>query len=398
METLLRDVKHALRMFRESGVSFVVTAVLALGLGIGANTAIFSLVNTVLLKAPPFPAAERIVILGTRAPQGENNAASPAKFAYWAQQSDVLEDVAALNEGLINWTSAELPVQLREERVSSKYFSLFGVPMVMGRGFNAEEDAPKGVNAVVISEGLWSRRFGRDPSVIGKTMLLGGDPYNIVGVASQKFDFRDFGPAPEVWIPFQLDPNSPDQGHYFQAAARMKNGLTLERVAGAVKGNIARVFGEIPKLSGAGRGIHGGCAARFFSGQFQNLHLYSDGRSRICFADCLFKCGESAAGAGRIKKARTGDSRGVRGWTPSHDSTVTNRELTVIGGWSDLRGIARISGYSRTAFDKHRGTTPSWNGWRVSALGCTGIALHVGVNAVNNNLVRPVPRPASNAH
>ncbi len=229
METFLRDIKHALRMFRESGVSFVVTAVIALGLGIGANTAIFSLVNTVLLKPPPFPRADRIVILGSKVPEGENDGASPAKFAHWAQQSDLLEDVAAFNGGVMNWTSAELPIQLRTARVSSKYFSLFGVPLVLGRPFNAQEDSPQASPAVVISEGLWTRRFARDPAVVGKKMLLGGEPFTITGVVSDRFDFRDFGRAPEIWVPFQLDSNSVDQGHYFQAAGRLEDGITLEQ-------------------------------------------------------------------------------------------------------------------------------------------------------------------------
>jgi len=244
METLLRDVRHALRMFRESGVSFVVTAVIALGLGIGANTAIFSLVNTVLLKAPPFPRSDRIVILGSKVPEGENDAASPAKFAYWAQQSDVVEDVAAFNSGVMNWTSAELPIQLRASRVSSKYFSLFGVPLVMGRPFNAQEDSPQASPAVLISEGLWTRRFARDPAVVGKKMLLGGEPFIITGVVSNGFDFRDFGPAPEIWVPFQLDPNSVDQGHYFQAAGRLKDGVTLAqaraRLGAATRAYVAK--------------------------------------------------------------------------------------------------------------------------------------------------------------
>jgi putative ABC transport system permease protein len=227
METLLQDVRHALRLFREGGVSFVVTAVVALGLGIGANTAIFSLVNAVLLKEPPFPKASRIVIFETKSAQGEFGGASPAKFAHWAQQSDVVEDVAAFSGGVMNWTNGEFPLQLRTERVSSKYFPLFGVPLVAGRAFNAQEDSPGAGQVVVISEGLWARRFARDPAIAGKTMVLGGEPYVITGVVSQRFDFQDFGPAPEVWVPFQLDPNSVDQGHYFEAAGRLKDGVTL---------------------------------------------------------------------------------------------------------------------------------------------------------------------------
>lgn len=229
METLLRDLRHALRIFRRDGASFSLTAVIALAVGIGANTAIFSLVNTVLLKVPPFPKAERIVMLQTKSPQGSFDGASPAKFAHWAQQTSVLEDVSAFGGGIENWTNGQLPQQLRSERVSSAYFRLFGVPMLLGREFNAQEDAPHAAPVVVIGEALWRGRFASDPNIIGKTMLLEGAPHVITGVVSSRFDFQDFGPAPEVWVPFQLDPNSRDQGHYFLAAGRLKDGVTLQQ-------------------------------------------------------------------------------------------------------------------------------------------------------------------------
>jgi len=229
MDTILRDVRHALRMFRQAGASFFVTAIVALGLGIGANTAIFSLVNTVLLREPPFPHADRIVIFETKGPQGEFGGASPAKFAHWARQSDIVEDVAAFGNGVMNWTGFEFPLQVRAATVSARYFPLFGVPLIRGRAFNAKEDSPGAAPVVVISEGLWTRRFASDPNIAGKTMLLGGEPYVITGVVSQKFDFQDFGPAPEIWVPFKLDPNTVDQGHYFQAAGRLKDGVTLQQ-------------------------------------------------------------------------------------------------------------------------------------------------------------------------
>ncbi len=227
METLLRDLRHALRLFRQGGASFTVTAIVALALGIGANTAIFSLVNTVLLREPPFPKSERIVILQTKSPQGSFNGASPAKFAHWAQQTEVLDDVSAFGGGVLNWTGGHFPQQLRSERVSSAYFRLFGVPVIMGRAFNAQEDTPGASPVIVISEGLWRSRFGSDPKIVGRTMDLGGRPSIVTGVVGARFDFQDFGPAPEVWVPFQLDPNSRDQGHYFQAAGRLRDGVTL---------------------------------------------------------------------------------------------------------------------------------------------------------------------------
>jgi putative ABC transport system permease protein len=227
MDHFFRDLRHALRMFRRGGLSFTITAVVALALGIGANTAIFSLVNTVLLKEPPFPKADRVVILQTKTQQGSFGGASPAKFAYWAAQTQILEDVAAFGGGVVNWTSGEFQQQLRSERVSSAYFRLFGVPVILGRAFNAQEDSPGAAPVVLIGEGLWKSRFGSDSQIVGKTMSLGGEPHVIVGVVAARFDFRDFGPAPEVWVPFQLDPNTQDQGHYFLAAGRLKDGVTL---------------------------------------------------------------------------------------------------------------------------------------------------------------------------
>ena len=216
-------------MFRQGGASFAVTAVVALALGIGANTAIFSLVNTVLLTEPPFPQSNRIVIFQTKGPQGSFGGASPANFAHWARQTDIVGDVAAFGGGVVNWTGGQFPHQLRSERVSSAYFRLFGVPQILGRAFNAAEDRPGAAPVVVIAESLWRSRFGSDPKIVGRTMNLGGEPHVITGVVSSRFDFRDFGPAPEVWLPFQLDPNTQDQGHYFQAAGRLKDGITLNQ-------------------------------------------------------------------------------------------------------------------------------------------------------------------------
>jgi hypothetical protein len=128
METLVSDLRHAIRTFRQGGGSFILTAVVALGLGIGANTAIFSLVNTVLLREPPFPGADRIVLFETKTREGSFQGASPAKFAHWAKQASTFEDVSAFGGGVVNWTGGTFPQQLRAARVSSGYFRLFGVP------------------------------------------------------------------------------------------------------------------------------------------------------------------------------------------------------------------------------------------------------------------------------
>ena len=354
METLFRDVTHALRMFRQSGVSFVLTAVVALGLGIGANTAIFSLVNTVLLKEPPFPGASRIVILESKSPEGENNAASPAKFAYWAQQTSVVQDVAAFNEGVMNWTSSELPIQLRTERVTSKYFSLFGAPFILGRPFNAQEDSPGASPAVVISEGLWARRFGRDASVVGKTMLLGGEPYSITGVISQRFDFQDFGKAPEIWVPFQLDPNSPDQGHYFQAAGRLRAGVTLAQARAELGASTRAYNAKFPNALDP-KEAFGAMTLRdsLVRGSQTSIWILMGAVGFVLLIACS-ECGQSPAGARGIEKTGTGHSSRARGGAGPYDPAVDDREFAAVRCWSRVRAAARMGRYAYIARGEYR--------------------------------------------
>ncbi len=249
METFVKDLKHSLRMFWQNR-GFTAAALAALAIGIGSNTAIFSVVNTVLLKPPPFPEPERIVMFMNTSPQGQGTGASPAKFNHWRAQSSVVQDVSAFRTGVVNLTGGDVPEQLRSAQVSIDYFRLFGAPFIKGRSFSGEEDAPNGPKVVVISEGLWQRRYGNDPNILGKTVLLGGDPYPVVGVISNSFDFREFGPAPEVWVPFQLDPNTPDQGHYFNAGGRLKQGVSIEQARVRIVASAAEYNRKYPGALG----------------------------------------------------------------------------------------------------------------------------------------------------
>ena len=234
MEGFLKDLTHSLRMFRRSP-GFTIAAVAALTLGIGTNTAIFTVVNAVLLKPVPFPDPDRLVMFMNTSPQGSGPAASPAKFAHWRAQTSVIEGAAAFRTGIVNYTGGEIPEQLRSGQVSADYFRLFGAPLERGRGFSSEEDRPNGDKVVVISHGLWARRFGGDANVIGRTISLSGDPYVVIGVVGPGFNVAEFGPPPEVWTPFQLDPNSTDQGHFFQSASRLKPGVTLDQAKARIQ-------------------------------------------------------------------------------------------------------------------------------------------------------------------
>jgi putative ABC transport system permease protein len=227
-DTLLRDVKHALRMFAQSP-AFAFAAVAALTLGIAVNTAIFSVVNAVLLRPLPYPDADRIVFFLNVSPGGSGPAASPSKFQHYREQDQVVEAVSAFNQSIVNYTDGAFPEQLRSGRVSSEFFRLFGAQTILGRTFSPEEDRPRGDKVVVLSKGLWATRFNSDPAIVGKAISLGAAPHTVIGVLGD-FNFSDFGAQePQLWVPFQLDPNSQDHGHYFQAAGRLKPGVSLEQ-------------------------------------------------------------------------------------------------------------------------------------------------------------------------
>jgi putative ABC transport system permease protein len=227
METLLQDIKQSLRIFAQNP-AFALAAVAALTLGIGVNTAIFSVVNAVLLRPIAVPDPDRVVMLVTTAPEGPLALSSPAKFQHFRQQTSVVRDVAAFRSGVVNFTGGSFPEQLWSGQVTADFFRLFGASAARGRTFTADEDRPKGERVCVLSHSFWSRRFNRDPGILGKAISLSGEPYTVVGVL-REFDFVEFGPAPQVWVPFQLDPYTADQGHYFVSAGRLKPGVTLEQ-------------------------------------------------------------------------------------------------------------------------------------------------------------------------
>ncbi|HXB73875.1 MAG TPA: ABC transporter permease [Candidatus Acidoferrales bacterium] len=223
MESFLSDLKHGLRMLRQSP-SFTITAVAALALGIGANTAIFTVIDTVIFQPLPYPNSERIVNVGR---PGGGNVSEPL-FTYWIQNSPGLEDLTAYHAGAsMNLNGGDRPELVETTTASRNYFRLFGARPLLGRTFTAAEDVPGGVRVMVLSYGLWQRRFGADPSILGKTIALGGAPLVIVGVLSP--GFRPYPPA-DVWIPLQADSNSTNLANILSVSGRLPNRTTLTEV------------------------------------------------------------------------------------------------------------------------------------------------------------------------
>ena len=220
-QDLGQDLRYGLRMFARNP-GFTVVAVLTLALGIGANTAIFTVVDTVLLHPLPYPDSDRIVNILRKDGDGD----SVPMFVYWREDNPGFGDLAGYDGGAnaINMSGGDRPDLVQVLKVSLNYFRLFGANTIMGRTFTAEEDQPGGPQALVMSCGLWQRRFGSDPRVLGQPINLGGATYTVVGVLSPHF--RPY-PSTDVWIPLQADAASTDQAHIFMVSGRLPRDVTL---------------------------------------------------------------------------------------------------------------------------------------------------------------------------
>lgn len=230
METLWQDLRYGFRTLKKNpGFSFI--AVVSLALGIGANTAIFSLVNAVLLKPLPFMEPERLVMVWEDAsaigfPRDD---VAPANYVDWKAQNQAFEDMAALNWKNFNLTGDGEPERILAHGVTANFFSLLGIQPVIGRNFSAEEDKPGTAKVAILSYGLWQGRYGGDQAIVGRDILLNGEKHAVVGVMPAGFQFLqgDIG----VWVPIALNQQqlADRDNHYLTIVARTKPGVSLEQ-------------------------------------------------------------------------------------------------------------------------------------------------------------------------
>ncbi|MDA2929200.1 ABC transporter permease [Acidobacteria bacterium AH-259-O06] len=214
--------------------SFTVVVVLTLALGIGANTAIFSVVNTVLLRPLPYQDPSRLVDVSEVPPRGGTFALAPANFIDWREQNQVFEDMAALRPLEVTLTGVEEPQRLQTMRVSASFFPLLGVTPLLGRSFSPEEDRPGHESVVILNYPLWQRQFGADPNVVGRTVSLDGTTHTIIGVmpASFRYIHHPWRPTDtELWRPnpFYRDPPTQRVIKMLRAIARLKPGVSLDQ-------------------------------------------------------------------------------------------------------------------------------------------------------------------------
>ncbi|HXG65437.1 MAG TPA: ABC transporter permease [Blastocatellia bacterium] len=254
MEPLLQDLRYSIRMLLKKP-AFTAVAVLALALGIGANTTIFSAVNAVLLKPLAYPDSDRIIWLrsvnhriGSRMVS-----ASLADFADWQAQNQSFEHIAYFNTVSRTLTGQGEPEWLLAARVSADYLRVMGVNPIMGRSFLPEDDRPGNNRVVILGHGLWQRRFGSNPDIVGQTITLDGEAHTVIGVLPAEFRFLD---GAGMCIPSGLQVNPQQRGNRFlNVIARLKPGVTLAEARAEMDG-IARRIEQQHADTNSGFGIH----------------------------------------------------------------------------------------------------------------------------------------------
>jgi putative ABC transport system permease protein len=242
MQTSLTDLRVAARSLRKTP-TFTTAAILALTLGIGATTAILSVVNAVLLRPLPYANADRLVVVL----HGGKDPVAPANFADWRGQTRSFSDMAAAEYWTPDATGGDDPEQITGLRVTSRMFPMLGVQPFLGRYLGDGEDQPGSDHVVVLGYGLWQRRFAGDASVLGKTLALNGEAYTIVGVMPRTFQFAPFwATKAELWAPLSLATRASARGgQSLRIFARLRDGVSLARAradVGAVTATLERQY------------------------------------------------------------------------------------------------------------------------------------------------------------
>jgi len=266
MNNLLQDLRYGARMlFKKPG--FTIAALLTLALGIGGNAAVFSLVNSILLRPVPYKHPERIYTIWETIPKFRDRfpslPVSARHFVEWREQSTFFEQVAVISPSSINLTNAGEPERLGAARVSANFFSLVGVDPQLGRVFLEGEDKPDAQPVVVISDSLWRRRFNSDPSVIGGAITVDGKKFTVVGVMTrnlpfprgkQLHQFVNFEQRTDLWMPLVFrQEDLVELGSFNYAVfAQLKNGATPDQAQAEINAIQSRIAKRTPELEDLG--------------------------------------------------------------------------------------------------------------------------------------------------
>ena len=238
----LRDARYTVRQL-VAAPGFTVIAILTLALGVGATTAMFSVVNGVLLRPLPYASPERLVRVHEIVPQYGRFSVAPANFFDWRRQTTVFSGLAAFTTGSATLVGQDGPQRVLNASVSWDLFDILGVAPALGRTFRADEDTPGRNNVIVLSHTMWQQRFGGDPGVLGRSVTLSGTPVTVIGVMPPEFYFPSR--AAEFWQPVAFDPASATRGgHFIGVLARLKPGVTMAQSAAELRSIAARLAAD----------------------------------------------------------------------------------------------------------------------------------------------------------
>ncbi len=249
METLWQDLRYGFRVLtRKPG--FTLVAIITLALGIGANTAIFSVVNKLLLDRLPYNDPDRIITLWERLPEATatKEKVAPANFLDWRERNQVFDRMAAVYPYGFDYTGGTEPESIRAWLVSEGFFEIFGVRALYGRTFDPEEFKPGSSRVVVIGYGLWQRQFGSDPQIVGRTLQLDNEPFTVVGILPPEFRFLD---EKQMWAPKTFTDLDRRQrsGGYINVVARLKPGVSVEQAKDEMNSIAAGLASEHPRTN-----------------------------------------------------------------------------------------------------------------------------------------------------
>lgn len=255
MKSFWQDLRYGGRKLIQTP-GFTVVALLTLTFGIGANTAIFSVINAVLFRPLPFEQPDRLVQLWeNNLQEGEDrNEASPANFLDWRQQSQSFAEMSALVPRSFNLTDANNPERVQGQRVSANLFRLLGTRAALGRAFNPDEEKTGNDGVVVLSHGLWQRRFGSDSSMLDRMLTLNGRTYKVIGVMPSNIQFP---PNTDLWVPLVFEPREAGsrERHFLYVTGRLKPGVSLEQAQSEMS-TIARNLAQQYPESNTNRSVH----------------------------------------------------------------------------------------------------------------------------------------------
>jgi putative ABC transport system permease protein len=233
MNGLFHDLRYALRQLRKNP-GFTCTAIVILGLGIGASTAIFSAVNPILFEPLPYPHASRIMMIWYAADDGSRIPQTFHTYREVAERNRSFDAIAVMKPWQPTLTGADQPQRIDGQQVSASYFRSLGVVPVLGRDLQASDDVLHGPRVVIVSNGFWRRRFGGDPTIVGRQVRLDDDSYIIIGVLPREFD-NVLAPTAEVWSPLQYDTGNitsietREWGHHLQMLGRLRAGVSIDQ-------------------------------------------------------------------------------------------------------------------------------------------------------------------------